>query len=87
MTSKNLDLASVLVNRLINEIIENYGSSKDHLVRRIEDNDGITVQPTYSTVFYCYTDFVKIADATGCHTYLTIEDNLNGQPTPTLCIF
>ena len=91
MTDEHLEIASKLINELINELNDRYGKTKeakDYCLRRLDDEEyTIIVQPTHSSVFYSHENIIHIAEALKLHYYYDVRDNLDGKPTPTLSIF
>lgn len=90
MIKPDIETASVLCNKLINEILDRWAQNehgRNYLVRRIEkDRNTIMLQPTHSEVFYYVQDFFQVATACGCRFYVDVKENQDGKMTPTLVI-
>lgn len=91
MTNEHLQIASKLVNEVINEMNDRYASTpqaKDYCMRRMDEGtNDITIQPTHSKCGYCFDQIIKIAEALNLHYYFEVTENLDGEPTPTMHIF
>lgn len=92
MIKKDIQTAKKLVNSLINEIIDRWGSEqkgKCYMVRHTgkSSDTRIVIQPTYSDTFYCLEDFIHVAEVCGCSLYMDCTENQNGVMTPTLHIY
>lgn len=91
MIKKDLQTAKKLVNQLINEIIDRWGSDQSgefYMIRHCGiSEDMIEIQPTYHNVFYVVGDFVHVAEVCGCSFYMDCQENQDGIMTPTLHIY
>ena len=90
MINSDIKTASKLCNQLIREINERWAQDKNgrcYLIRRVEcSNKYIALQPKYSETFYGISDFMQVAQACGCGSYVEVRENLEGIKTPTLVI-
>ena len=91
MTNEHLQIASKLINEVINKTNDTYAERPDgqcYLLRRLDDGTGdIGVQPTYSPTFYSPEDIIHIVEALKLHHYYEVRENLAGVMTPTIHIF
>lgn len=91
MTNEHLQIASKLINEVINELIERYACRQDgkcYLLSRLDDGiEDIVVQPTYSPTLYSPDEIIHIAEALKLHYYFEVRENLAGVMTPTIHIF
>lgn len=90
MIKSDIKTASVLCNKLINEILDRWSQNEhghNYIIRRIEtDSHYIILQPTHSDTFFGMSDFVQVANVCGCGFYVDVQENLDGKMTPTLVI-
>lgn len=88
---KRLDMAKKAISLIVSEIDDMYkGNAGEHsYCLQIKDgsDDSFIVQPRYDTAFYLYEDIVAIVSAFDLSSYLTIENNESGEPTPTIRVF
>lgn len=91
MRNEHLQIASKLINEVINELDDRYGNKKeavDYCLRRLDkDEYSIVVQPTHSRILYSHEQIIHIVEALELRYYYSVSDNLDGIPTPTLNIF
>lgn len=92
MITKDLQSAQKLVNNVLNNVIDRWGSSdggRCYLLRHTENSsdDHIEIQPTYSNAFYGISEFIHIAEVCGCSFYVVSRENQDGILAPTVCIY
>lgn len=88
---QRLDLAKKAISLIVNEIDERYKGKfgeRQYCLRIVNEGKGdFFVQPRYDNTFYSYNDIAAIISAFDLSSYLTIEDNEEGEPTPTIRVF
>ena len=84
-------MAKAAISLIVSEYDKKYKGNfgeRIYCLRILEDSTGgFAVQARYDESLYCYEDITKIILAFELSSYLTIDTNEAGIPTPTIKVF